>query len=123
MKNFFMRWGISAMSIFVVAHIVKGIEVPSIFVVLVVALVLGIVNAFLRPVIVFLTLPLNVLTLGVFTFFINGALFYFVAYIVKGFTITSFWSAFVGYILVSIISFAVNFLAFSVSAIKKIRDR
>jgi len=114
MIHFLVRWGINALSIFIVAHIVKGIEVPSTSVVLVVALVLGIINAFLRPLIILITLPINILTLGIFTLFINGSLFYLVSKIVKGFVITGFWPAFWGYILFSIISFLLSLLVVSV---------
>jgi putative membrane protein len=93
-----------------VANIVKGIEVASIPVALVIALVLGIINAFLRPLIILVTLPINILTLGLFTFFINAGLFYLVSEIVKGFLITGFWPAFWGYILFSIISFLLSLL-------------
>ena len=113
MLYFLVRWGISALSIFIVAHIVKGIEVPSTGVVLVFALVLGIINAFLRPLIILITLPINILTLGVFTLFINGALFYLASKIVKDFVITGFWPAFWGCILFSIISFLLNSAVFS----------
>lgn len=111
MGYFLVRWLISALSLFIVAHIVKGIEVPSVPTVLVVALVLGIINAFLRPVVLLITLPLNLLTLGLLTFFINGALFYLVSKIVKGFVITGFWPAFWGYILFGIISFLLSLMA------------
>ena len=113
MMHFLVRWGLSALSIFIVAHIVKGIQVPNASVVLVVALVLGIINAFLRPLIILITLPINILTLGIFTLFINGALFYLVSKIIKGFVITGFWPAFWGYILFSIISFLLSFLVIS----------
>jgi putative membrane protein len=116
MKKFLVRWLITAVSIFVVAHMVRGIEVPSVPVVLVVALVLGIINAFVRPLILLITLPINILTLGLFTLFINGALFYLVSLIVKGFVITGFWPAFVGYIAISIISAVVNRVVGAVSA-------
>ena len=114
MMHFLVRWGISALSIFIVAHIVRGIEVSSTATVLVIALVLGIVNAFLRPLIILVTLPINIVTLGLFTLFINGALFLLVSKIVKGFVITGFWPAFWGYILFSIISFLLSFLVVSV---------
>ena len=110
MEYFLVRWLINALAIFVVAHIVKGIEVSNTSVVLVIALILGIINAFLRPFIILITLPINILTLGLFTFFINGELFYLVSKIVKGFVITGFWTAFWGYILFSIISFLLSFL-------------
>ncbi len=110
MEYFLARWLINALAIFIVAHIVKGIEVSSTPVVLVIALVLGIINAFLRPFIILITLPINILTLGLLTLFINGALFYLVSKIVKGFVITGFWPAFWGYILFSIVSFLLSLL-------------
>jgi putative membrane protein len=114
MSNFLVRWAINSLAIFTVAHIVRGIEVSNTATVLVIALVIGIINAFFRPFIILITLPINILTLGLFTFFINGALFYLVSKIVKGFVITGFWPAFWGYILFSIISFLLSLLAFSV---------
>ena len=110
MEYFLVRWLINALAIFIVAHIVKGIEVSSTPAVLVIALVLGIINAFLRPLVILVTLPINILTLGLFTLFINGALFFFISKIIKGFVITGFWPAFWGYILFSIISFLLSFL-------------
>jgi len=114
MANFVVRLAINALAIFIVVHIVKGIEVSSTATVLVVALVLGLINAFVKPLIILVTLPINVLTLGVLTLFINGALFYLVSKIVKGFVITGFWPAFWGYILFSIISLLLSSLAESV---------
>ncbi len=113
MTQFLVKWGINSLSIFVVAHIVKGIEVSNTAVVLVIALLLGIINAFLRPLILLITLPINVVTLGAFTLFVNGALFLLVSKIVKGFVITGFWPAFWGYILFSIISFLLSSLIIS----------
>jgi len=110
MAHFMVKWLINALAIFIVAHIVKGIEVSNTAIVLVIALVLGVVNAFLRPFIILITLPINILTLGLFTLFINGALFYLVSKIVKGFVITGFWPAFWGYILFSIVSFLLSSL-------------
>jgi putative membrane protein len=110
MAIFLTKWIINSLAIAIVAHIVRGIEVSSTPVVLVIALVLGIINAFVRPLIILITLPINILTLGAFTLFINGALFYLVSKIVKGFVITGFWPAFWGYILFSIISFLLSLL-------------
>ena len=110
MEYFLVRWLVSALAIFIVANIVKGIEISSMPLALVIALVLGVINAFLRPLIILITLPINILTLGLLTLFINGALFYLVSKIVKGFVITGFWPAFWGYILFSIISFLLSLL-------------
>ena len=109
-EYFLVRWLVNALAIFIVANIVKGIEISSMPLALVIALVLGVINAFLRPLIILITLPINILTLGLFTFFINGALFYLVSKIVKGFVITGFWPALWGYILFSIISFLLSLL-------------
>lgn len=115
MAYFLTRWVINSLSIFIVAHIVRGIQVSSTPTLLASALVLGIINAFLRPLVILITLPINILTLGILTLFINGAFFYLVSKIVKGFVITGFWPAFWGYILFSIISFLLNFLFISVT--------
>ena len=72
MAYFLVKWLINSLAIFIVAHIVKGIEVSNTAIVLVIALLLGIINAFLRPFIILITLPINILTLGLFTFFIMG---------------------------------------------------
>ncbi|MFA5270801.1 MAG: phage holin family protein [Candidatus Omnitrophota bacterium] len=111
MSRFLVRWGVNSLSILMVAHIVKGIEISDPWIVVVVAFVLGIINAFLRPLIILVTLPINVLTLGLFTLFINGFLFYLVSKIVKGFIITGFWPAFFGALLFSIISFLLSLLS------------
>ena len=94
----------------IVTHIIKGIEIANVTTVFVVVLVLGIINAFLRPLIILVTLPINILTWGLFTFIINGFMFYLASKIVKGFSITNFWTAFFGALLYSIISLLLNIL-------------
>jgi putative membrane protein len=110
MKGILIKWAINSLAILIVTYIVRGIEVANPIVVIVAAFVLGIVNAFLRPLLILITLPLNILTLGLFTFFINGFLFYLVSKIVKGFIVTGFWPAFLGALIVSFISFLLNLL-------------
>jgi putative membrane protein len=110
MKGVLIKWAINSLAVLIVAHIVKGIEVSSLLVVVVVAFVLGIINVFVRPLLILITLPFNILTLGLFTLFINGFLFFLVSRIVKGFTITGFWPAFFGALLFSAISFFLNLL-------------
>lgn len=110
MRGFLLRWFINSLAILVVTYIVRGIEVSSPITAIVAAFVLGIINAFLRPFIILITLPINIFTLGVFTFFINGFLFYMVSKIVKGFVITGFWPAFFGSLLFSTISFLLSLL-------------
>ena len=114
MRRFLTKWIINSLAILIVTYIVKGIQVASPLTAIVVALVLGIINAFLRPFIMLITLPINIFTLGIFTFFINGFLFYLVSKIVKGFAISGFWPAFFGSLLFSAIS-----LFLSLMVIKK----
>ena len=110
MRGLLVKWVINSLAILIVTYIVRGIEVANPVTVFVVAFVLGIVNAFLRPLIILVTLPINVFTFGLFTFFINGFLFYAVSKIVKGFVITGFWPAFFGALLFSAISFLLSLL-------------
>ena len=110
MRGILIKWVINSLAILIVTYIVKGIEIASPITAIVAAFVLCIINAFLRPFIILITLPINIFTLGVFTFFINGFLFYSVSKIVKGFIITGFWPAFFGALLFSIISFLLSLL-------------
>jgi putative membrane protein len=86
--------------------------VDSFFSALVAALVLGLVNAVVRPLLVILTLPVTLLTLGLFLFVINALLFWFVAELVKGFTVSGFGAALVGSILYSLITLVTSWLLF-----------
>ena len=85
-----LRWFLNAVVLLLVAYLVPGFHVASFYTALIVALVLGIVNAIIKPVLIVLTLPITILTLGLFTFVINAALILFVATIVKGFTVDGF---------------------------------
>jgi putative membrane protein len=85
---------LSTIAILVAGSVIPGVVVQSWFTALCVAIVLGILNTFLRPVLIFLTLPVTVLTLGLFALVINTVLILLVGYIVPGFVVSSFWSAF-----------------------------
>jgi putative membrane protein len=100
----------NAVALLVVANLVPGIHVASLYTALFVALVLGIVNAVIRPILVILTLPITVLTLGLFTLIINALLFWFVSTVVKGFFVAGFVPAFWGALLLWAISWATNTL-------------
>ncbi len=100
----------NALALLIVANLVPGIHVESLYTALFVALVLGIVNAVIRPILVLLTLPITVLTLGLFTFVINGLLLWFVSTVVKGFSVAGFAAAFWGALLLWLISWATNTL-------------
>jgi putative membrane protein len=89
-------------------HIVSGVSVDNWVTVFVAALVLGLLNAFLRPVLILLTLPVTLLTLGLFTLVINAFLFYLAAHLVRGFHVAGFWQAFVAALVFSGVSFLLN---------------
>jgi putative membrane protein len=103
-----LRWLISALSLVLVTYIVPGIKVQSFYTALIAALVLGLVNSLIRPVLILLTLPVNILTLGLFTLVINALLFWLAATIVKGFGVDGFWPAFWGAMVMSIVSWILN---------------
>lgn len=104
MRGLIFRWLINAAALGITSWIIKGIQVKGPASLLMAALVLGLLNAFVRPILLFFTFPLNLLTLGLFTFVINAFLLLLVSRVVEGFEITSFWSAFTGAILLSLIS-------------------
>ena len=103
-----LRWLFSAISLMLVAYLVPGITVVSFFAALMAALVLGLVNALIRPVLSLLTLPVNILTLGLFTLVINALLFWLASSIVKGFNVAGFWPAFWGALVMWLISWMLN---------------
>lgn len=105
-----LRWVLNALVLMLLTHFLKGIEISSFYIALIVALALGIVNALIRPIFILLTLPINILTLGLFTLIINAFLFWFVSTFIKGFTVTDFWSAFFGALLFSIFAILLNFI-------------
>jgi putative membrane protein len=104
------RWLVNALALVLVTRLVPGVRVESFYVALVVALVLGIINALVRPILIFLTLPINILSLGFFTLVINTSIFWFVSTIVKGFTVTGFLPAFWGSLLLWAVSWITNSL-------------
>jgi len=108
--RFLIRWFINILALLVVIHVIAGVSIDSMQTVLAAALILGLLNAFIRPFILIATLPFTILTFGLFTLFINGALFYLAAKFVKGFTVASFWDAFWAALLFSVISSSLNFV-------------
>jgi putative membrane protein len=105
-----LRWLINAATILVIAYYLPGITVSGFYAALIAALILGVINALLRPLLILLTLPVNVLTLGLFTLVINALLFWFTATIVKGFSVADFTSAFLGALIMWLVSWITNWL-------------
>ena len=103
-------WLINTLALIAVAYLMPSIAVSSFWAALVAALVLGLVNAIIRPVLFVLTLPVTVVTLGLFIFVLNGLLFWFVGSFIRGFEVAGFWSGVFGAILFSIVSWALSAL-------------
>ncbi|MGB8856319.1 MAG: phage holin family protein [Burkholderiales bacterium] len=113
MIRLLIRWAISTGALLALPYIIQSIQVTDIKVAIITALALGLVNAIIRPLALLITLPINILTLGLFTFVINALLFWGVAYFVDGFSVGGFWSAFFGAIVFSLISWAASTLLLS----------
>jgi putative membrane protein len=101
-----LAWVFNAMALIAVAYFAPGISVDGFGSALLAALVLGLVNTLIRPLLVLLTLPITLLTLGLFILAINGFLFWFAGSVLKGFVVAGFWDGVVGAILYSIFSWA-----------------
>jgi putative membrane protein len=108
MLRLLVVWLINSLALLTVAYVLPGIAVADFPAALVAALVLGLVNAFIRPLLILLTLPATILTLGLFIFVINGLLFWMVGSWLQGFTVTGFWWGFLGAIVYSIVSWALS---------------
>jgi putative membrane protein len=105
-----LRWIINAAALMLLPYVITAIHVDSFVTALIAALVIGLINAVIRPLAILITLPINILTLGLFTLVINALLFWFVGNVVSGFVVAGFWAAFFGALLYSIISYAIGAL-------------
>jgi putative membrane protein len=110
MGRILVVWLINTVALAAVAYLLPSVSIASAGAALVAALVLGLVNALIRPLLVLLTLPVTVLTLGLFIFVINGLLFWAVAALVPGFDVAGFWSGVIGAIVFSLISWLLSAL-------------
>ncbi len=103
-----LRWFITTLAIFALPFFVPGITVHSILTAVIVAACLVFLNMVVKPIVTILTLPLNIITLGLFSIVINGTFFWFVAQIITGFTVTSFVAAVIGAFVISVITWIIN---------------
>jgi putative membrane protein len=108
MRHFVFRWAITTVAVMVAAGVVGGIRYDSVGSLLGAALLLGILNAFLRPILLLLAAPLIILTLGIFIFVVNALMLLIVNQFVHGFHVDSFGSAFWGAILISLVSWLLS---------------
>ena len=108
MKGIVIRWLILTAAIMFASYILDGIQVKGFFTALFAAAILGILNAFFRPILIILTLPINILSLGLFTFIINAMLLKMASGVISGFQVYGFWSAVFGSLLISLVSWALS---------------
>jgi putative membrane protein len=101
-------WALNALALIAVANFVPGIHIDGYLAALIAAFALGFVNTLIRPILLVLTLPITLVTLGLFIFAINGFLFWFVGSVLKGFVVDSFWHGVLGAVLYSIFSWALS---------------
>jgi putative membrane protein len=101
-------WLINALALVIITHLVPSIHINGFGTAMIVAVVLGLLNASLRWVLIILTLPVNILTLGLFTLVINALMFWLCAVLLKGFEVSGFWSAFFGSLLYSFVSWLLS---------------
>lgn len=110
MLRILLVWLVNTLALAAVAYLMPSVSISSAGAAVVAALVLGLVNAVIRPLLVLLTLPVTVLTLGLFIFVINGLLFWGVGSLVPGFQVAGFWSGVLGAIVFSLISWLLSAL-------------
>lgn len=110
MRGILVRWIIMTLAILFAAYTIDGIRVSGFLSAFAAAAALGILNAVFRPILIILTLPINILTLGLFTFVINALMLKLAAAIIPGFDVYGFWAAVFGALLISIVSWLINTL-------------
>jgi len=102
------RWFIVALSLLLAAWVIPGVEISGVYIALVTAALLGLVNIIIRPLLILLTIPITLVTMGLFILVINALLFWFVSTFVEGFTVTGFLPALGGALTVSVVSYLGN---------------
>jgi putative membrane protein len=110
MIHFILRWMVSGLAVLITSKIIPGFKIESFFAACIAVIFIGLANAILWPILFIFTLPINILTLGFFTFVINGAVLKVCAALVPGFVITSWWSAILGSIVLSFVGMALHYV-------------
>lgn len=106
--NLLLRWALDAVALMLIPELLSDIRVDSYMAALISALLLGFVNAVIRPLLVLVTLPITILTLGLFTLVINALMFWTVSGLVDGFVVADFWTAFWGALIYSLLTWMVS---------------
>ncbi len=110
--NLLLIWFLNALALLTVAYVLPGVTIDGYGAALIAALILGLINTLIRPLLVLLTLPVTAVTLGLFVLVINGLLFWFAGTILKGFEVSGFWTGVFGALLYSFISSVLTMLVF-----------
>lgn len=103
-----LKWLLSAAALLFVAYIYDGVSLKSYQAALIAAFVIGLLNTLVRPILVILTLPVTVVTVGLFLFVINALMFWAAASLLDGFNVTGFWAALIGSLIYSVLSMIIN---------------
>lgn len=110
MKGILIRWLTVTCAITLASYLLDGIHISGFLSAFFAAAMLGVLNAFFRPIALILTLPINILSLGFFTFVINAAMLKMASAVISGFDVEGFWTAVFGSLIISIVSFGINVL-------------
>jgi len=105
-----LRWVLNTFVLIIVSSLAPGVSFDTFWSALVTSLVFGLINAIIRPIIIVLTLPVNIFTLGLFTLVINALMFWLASSVVKGFHVDGFWSAFFGALIYWLLVTLINYL-------------
>jgi putative membrane protein len=108
MRGVLLRWLVLTAAVLIASRLLDGIYVTGLFPAFMAAATLGILNAFLRPLLILLTLPINIMTLGLFTFLINALMLKIVSEIIPGFYVYGFWTAVFGALIIGAVSWLMN---------------
>ncbi len=108
MSQIILKWLLNAIMLLVVAYIVPGFTITSFYSALILVVLLALVNITLKPILLILTLPINILSLGLFTFVVNGFILWILSTIVKGFYISNIWSAIFAAAIISVFNFLIH---------------
>ena len=108
MRRFVFRWAVTTIAVMVASSVIRGIRYDTVAALIGASLLLGILNAFVRPFLLIISVPLILLTLGLFILVLNGLLLLLVPHVVVGFHVDSFWSAFWGAIVISLVSWLLS---------------
>jgi len=111
--EFLVKWAINTIALSIAVLIVKGVSVSGILPLIIASLTIGFLNAVLKPVMLIMTLPLNILTMGAFTFIINTIMILIASQIVRGFDVSGFWAAFVASLFMSFVNFILNLFVYA----------